>query len=606
MSRRLRFPVFASTRTPLAVLATLVPALLLAGQAQARFEWRDVVQDVRILPDGVVEVRDERTLWTTDDFGEAFVCVQLRSGEQLTLIGDETTALSPGPAAVGLTQRCDGGTEVVVRQDTRVRERRVRFAYRLDGTVDAYSDVIQWYWNILERDRPVVLGYQLRVTIPGPMDAPFDAYVMRYANPEEPTVRLSQDRSLLEVAFERVPSGDGVEIRYLMDPALFTVQGDSAAFESLLRDQARVSGLEERERFWRAVRAHPAWGLLPAAGVVYLLLGILAAYRRVGREPQVEAMRYPFEPPRDIPPAPVATLISQHTTSSTMGPAWFATIMDLARRGHLRFEGEGRKLVIHVEQGPPDEPLETFEQAVLDYLVKAATSARSRHDPSSVTIAELTSYGRSHAQRFLASFGRQVKAWGEEYFGGPYLTPESLAARNRWTVRSLLVGLAVGVVIWATVDVAMVLAIAAAGACLVLLIVAGYALPAWRPEIAQEHAGWIGFRRTLTDYTRMRDAPPDFFMLWDRYYTYAAALGVAERYLRTLQRAAPAAGVDQRQMTQRAVWLGAAGRTSDLSQMSRSISQLSSALASSGASASSGGSSSGGGGGGGGGSSGGR
>ena len=127
--------------------------LLALGLAEARFEWRDVVQDVRILPDGGVEVRDERTLWTSEDFREAFVCVHLRSGERLTLLEGETGALSPGPNAIGLSQPCDGGTEVVVRQDARVRERRVRFAYRLDGTVDAYSDVIQWYWNILERDR---------------------------------------------------------------------------------------------------------------------------------------------------------------------------------------------------------------------------------------------------------------------------------------------------------------------------------------------------------------------------------------------------------------------------------------------------------------------
>ena len=187
--------------------------LLLAGLSFARFEWRDVVQDVRILPDGGVEIRDERTLWTTQDFGEAFLCVHLRSSERLNLLEGETVALSPGPNAIGLTQPCDGGTEVVVRQDARVSERRVRFAYRLDGTVDAYSDVVQWYWNILERDRPVVLGYQLRVTAPGPMHAPFDAFVMRYDNPEEPIVRLSPDRSVLEVTFERVPVGDGVEIR---------------------------------------------------------------------------------------------------------------------------------------------------------------------------------------------------------------------------------------------------------------------------------------------------------------------------------------------------------------------------------------------------------
>jgi uncharacterized membrane protein YgcG len=589
------------------MVALAVAALLGLGSGLAqRFEWRDVVQDVRIASDGSVEVRDERTLWTDGDFAEAFVCVHLSGQQRLILLADETGAISPGPPATGLVQPCAGGTEMVVRQQARVSQRRVRFAYRLEGTVDSYGDVVQWYWNVLERDRPAVRGYRARVTAPGPMAEPFDAYVTRYANPEEPRVTLSADRSVLEVEFSRVPAGDGVEIRYLMDPDLFETRGERLGFEALLRDQARVAGLHERERAMRAVRGHPAWGLLPLAGVLWLALGIAGAYRQVGREPRVEAMRYPFEPPRDIPPAAVVTLLDQHGSSSAMGPAWSATIMDLARRGHLRFEGEGRRLEVHLETGS-DEPLEGFEQTVLNYLAAAAGSGRSgRRDPSSVTIAELTSHGRTHAQRFLASFGRQVRAWAEGFYGGPYLTPESVAARNAWTLRSVLVGVAIGVLIWATVDVALLLAIGGAAACVALLFIAAFALPAWRPEIARERAAWLGFRRTLTDYTRMRDAPPDFFRLWDRYYAYAAALGVAERYLRTLQRAAPAAGVDQRSMAQQAAWLGAAGSARDLGQVSRSISQLSSALASAGASASSGGSSSGGGGGGGGGSSGGR
>ena len=591
-------------RGRLVVLALV--ALLVGAHAHGRFEWRDVVQDVRILPDGSVEVRDERTLWTNEDFGEAFVCVVLRSGERLSLIEGETAALSPGPSAVGLTQSCSGGTEVVVRQSQRVQERRVRFAYRLEGTVDAYSDVVQWYWNILERDRPVVLGYRLQVSAPGAMAAPFDAYVMRYANPEEPRVTLSSDRSTLTVAFDRVPAGDGVEIRYLMDPALFTVSGARPGFEALLRDQAAVSGVQTRERFWRVLRGHWLWALLPLAGLAYLGNGILGAYRRVGREPEVAAMRYPFEPPRDVVPAAVRTVMHQEVQASSMGPAWFATIMDLARRGHLAFQGEGRSLTIALQPHPADDPLEVFEQGVIDYLRSAAGSGRSgRRDPNSVTIAELRSYGQRHARLFLARFGSQVKAWAEGYYGGPYLTPESLAERNRWTLRAVGVGAAIGVVIWLTVDLAMVLSIVAAVACLALLITASVVLPAWRPEMAVEHAAWKGFKRTLTDYTRMKDAPPDFFMLWDRYYVYAAALGVAERYLRTLQRAAPAAGMDQRSMVSRGVWLGA-GSARDLGQMSRSIGSLASALASSGASASSGGSSSGGGGGGGGGSSGGR
>lgn len=55
-----------------------------------------------------------------------------------------------------------------------------------------------------------------------------DAFAMRYSNPEEPRVALSDDRALLKVEADRVPTGDGVEIRYLMDPRLFGATREDA------------------------------------------------------------------------------------------------------------------------------------------------------------------------------------------------------------------------------------------------------------------------------------------------------------------------------------------------------------------------------------------
>lgn len=137
----------------------LPPLLLLLagalGSAYAQdFRWLDVRQQVTVQPDGAVIVRDERTLSTRGDFGEAFICVALAPGQTLTLL--EGGALSPGPAAEALQQPCEEGEgqEVVLRQAERVAERRVFFTYRLEGTLEAYSDVVAWYWEILERDRP--------------------------------------------------------------------------------------------------------------------------------------------------------------------------------------------------------------------------------------------------------------------------------------------------------------------------------------------------------------------------------------------------------------------------------------------------------------------
>lgn len=587
------------TRTLRPVVLVLL-ALSLAV-AHARFEWRDVVQEVTIAADGSVVVDDVRTLWTPDeDFAEAFICVGHPGGVTLTLLDGSGPVVSP-VAARAFQQPCSAGTEVVVRHAQRIRESRVRFVYRLDGTVDAYTDVVQWYWNLVQLDHPPIVGYRLTVRAPGPMAMPYDAYVMRYANPEAPRVSLSADRSVLSVAFDRVPPGDGVEIRYLMDPALFELRGTRPGLEDLLRDQARVAGVEGRARLLRAVRGHPAWGLLPLAWLAWLAAGVFGAYRRVGREPRGYGMKYPFEPPRDLPPAAVTAMQSQQFSGGgAMGPAWFATIMDLARRGLIRFEGEGRKLRILLLPGADTSGLESFEQQVLDYLTQAARARRRAANPDELPLPDLERYGKTHAQSFLQRWGPLVRKWVEGFMGGPLTTKESRAEANRWALRGLLALAAAIVLAIATVDAARVIAIVAAVAAVVLLITASTALPSWRPEVGREVAAWQGFKRTLSDYSRMKDAPPDFFLLWDKYYVYAAALGVAERFLRTLQRVAPTKDVDQAQLARQGAWLGSSN-LSNLAGVSKAAQSLSGALAKAGASASSGGSSSGGGGGGGGG-----
>ena len=76
---------------PSVLLLSLVLTLFASAGAQA-FEWRDVEQLAEIQADGSVIVYDTRTLWTDDDFGEAFICFELE--------GRQTIELLPGSGAV--------------------------------------------------------------------------------------------------------------------------------------------------------------------------------------------------------------------------------------------------------------------------------------------------------------------------------------------------------------------------------------------------------------------------------------------------------------------------------------------------------------------------
>ena len=572
----------------------LVGLLSFVGWASAQdFTWRDVVQDVSIQADGSVIVRDERTLTTDEDFGEAFLCIDLEAGQTVTLL--EGGARSPGPAAEAFQQPCEdgsGGTELVVRQETRVSERRVFYRYRLEDSLDLYNDVVQWYWKILEETHPPVRGYDLTVQTPGAMKGPYDAYVHRLGNTELPTVSLSENRQLLRVHYDRVPEDRGVEIRYLMPPELFTVKGDRPGLERLLRDETRVAGLDKTRR-------NPLWGVLALLPIAGLGAGIMRAARKYKLD--IPAMQYPFEPPADRPPAAVPYFASRFAGSPS--PAFHATIMDLARRGYGVFDSKGGKFNMQLND-KNDSELLSFEREVLNYLKRAAKS--SQGDPDYLEFRELKRYSEKNLSSFLSSWWNGVGLWLSKELGGTRLEGRSQRAAGLWFVLALLAtgGCILGAVL--TLGAPQIAFFVGAVLCGVLGVLALSTIPAWRKEVAPEALGWQGFKRTLSDYTQMKRAPDDFFKLWEVYYCYAAALGVADKFLKNMKRAAPERG--ERGLSYAPLWLGhaSAGQFQSLGDVTSSLSSLSSALSSAGASASSGGSVSGGGGGGGGGSSGGR
>ncbi len=664
------------------------------------YQWRDVVQSVDIQSDGTVIVNDERTLSAggNDDFNEAFICLDLTANQNVELL--DGGALGPGPSAQAYTQPCEdgsGGTELVVEMDNEVRVtgRRVFYRYALSGALDYYRDVVQWYWIILEEDHPPVRYYELTVTAPGPMSAPYEAYVHRFGNPETPDVSLSEARDELRVTFDRIPDGDGVEIRYLMDPVLFDRRGSEVGLSQLLRDEERIIRASERRERWQnafnSVRQQiltwlsGAWQQLltwlsyvpsevifsPHWAVIAFVISFVRMKRdrqRVRRGYDLPEPEYLFEPPDDLPPALVSALLYEFDSEARLGAAFpdlkkgfGATVMDLARRGYGEFRTStdrssgffglifGRpsvKFEMQLNLDKDRDELLPFERKVLGYLLSAA---RRNGDPSYLTFKELQSHSLYKWRKFYGDWSLDTRVRAHDHFLPGYssrYTEESWEACQYWKRYAFKIG-ALGVALvfaaflfndqtglsdsmnasptlffWHLSGILGPIVVA------FLINVSSKSLPVLRDEIVVALNNWVAFARTLRDYSIMERAPDDFYKLWDRYFCYAAALGVARSYLANIKRGLADHGFDEQQTFQQTRWLAnnvsSSGLDSgrdviDVSALSSAVESVASALkaepkrssssggrSSSGGGASSGGSSGGGGGGGGGGSSGGR
>lgn len=604
-------------------------------------------------------------------------------------------AVSDGPSSSAFQQSCAGGTELVVKNSSRVTERRVVFVYEVENSLSYYSDVVEWYWQMVELDRPRIDGYELIVHFPEPLQEPYDAFVHRYTLlASEVNVQLNPQHTELHVGIRAINRNVGLDIRAFMPPGAFSKKGSQPGLEMLLLDEASFARLNvpgsptiryhapvqvragarfditgsvatqggraltdvnvkvgqspvesctinDGNTFTCTVTAEQtgtlpvtvaaidsgeyrgaqdfniasrSWlGMVRRSTVVALIIGLLLIvpvlyrlireYFRVGREPKPPAMKYQFEPPSDLPSAFALAIQHQKNSESTLKDALYATLLDLTRRGHLTLEQDKRLTNILIHENEEDT-LAGFERELLTFLRPAASKKTNR-----ITHNRLKKYMETRGASFMKKWAASIGLGLAEERGGPNTTEESRKATNQVVTHAMIALVAAIGGVFLLQGTASGYMIGAAIVLFVLAAIAHAAIPAFRPEIAVERAQWLSFKRTLNDYTVMKDAPTDFFKLWDEYFIYAAAFGVSARYLKNIARAAPLHGMNEQGLLASAYWLNRSGtmNMSNLASLASTATSISRSLSTATASASSGGSVGGGGGAsGGGGSSGGR
>lgn len=395
-----------------------------------------------------------------------------------------------------------------------VNERRVfTIKYVVEGPIRYYEDGDQIDWFAIAPDHAF----------------PIESATVTVDLPQEYTPRDSDPAAAYFVPAEITRSGSKVVFR-----ATRQINADEP-FEVRVQFPHNPAGRVAtwQAAFDRRAALEPVLNLLFGGGSILLLVvGSLATYYRwwaKGRDPVVGVVpKYLAEPPSDLPPAVVGTLVDEQADMRDI----LATLIDLARRGYLVIEEERSSGFLGIGGGPeftfkltgkPFDALRSYERLLLQKMFGKKTE---------VTLESLKN-------RFYKHIPRIKKALYAEVLKEGFFDADPESVRNRWVgggvaLLALAGTVAFGSLFFVTEDFlpgTLLCLPGALGVLGVVILVTGRSMPAKTARGAEEAAKWRAFREYLSNlkaYARVEDAVEQF----NDYLPYAVAFGLERTWTR--------------------------------------------------------------------------
>lgn len=598
----------------------LLLALVGMGFASGKsYRLERVEQDVYLQSSGLVRVVDTRSFVFEGTYREVYFNIDPHSGggvrfEKAESLDSRPVVYSVDGNRLSITagKPDNQGNLPPLATD---EARTFRFSYTLSKELDVAPDATLFDRQVLEPVHAPINSYILRLHTPQPVPERFRVFIFT-GQARIGTLEFDPAKQVATVRLAPVSENEFVRSRVILASRVFNSQTlSSPHFEKWLKEtEDQTKSFREQSR--RALEPTPAWvgwlGILPVGLLLMMFSKVLKAYWQGGREPAVEDVgRYYREPAEAIPPGLVPYVLHQQDPRwGKLGIAFSATLLEFARKGNLEFVRQRESSLFGVfgkeetrfrlKEVPKDTG--PFEQRVYSILQSAdngdgtiSPDELKKYFQSSTTLASQLAqipreeYEKKHGELIDPASNRQGKAWSLGLtIGGVLLL---VAAFLTVPVGIGLFGKVENPVLWSIASlVVLAAALGFSGLGMLILAITAYrSLPRWQPDKLLNARRWAAYRNFLADFSQMEQAPPEHFKLWDYHFVYAAALGVAERYLQNLRNLAQTRGRD----IVIPGWVGAntgnlnrsmatvndiAQMTQSLEQISRNLSNLESAL----------------------------
>ncbi len=516
-----------------AAFVALMLALLLATVVNAQdktLRWNRYDVNIAVQPNGDLVIEEtEEIAFTSGSFHFGYRAIPLDRVESLSDIqiferrGDRLIAYkqSNSEDEYTFTVSTNSNNERVIYWYFPYTENSIHtyiIRYVVKGGLRIYDGGDQVWWKAVPPDRNFpVLASQVKVILP----ATFNPDQLKYESYGAKADVYLADGSTVIFTANDIAGGDELEVRVQFPHGI--VQAKAPSWQAA--DDARRAAQEK-------------WG--PVFDIGFFFLGVLILFggplllyvlwylRGKDASPGIMA-EYITEPPDDLPPGAVGTLVDEKADMEDI----LATLVDLARRGAIHIEevnepgffgiGSGRDFVYYLK----DESIATkpYEKKLLQKIF----GSRKKRELSDL---------KQQFYTVIPTLKKQLYDDVVQYGFFP---------RSPDKTRKLYMGLGVAVLIFSVIIGFLLLALTSEYSGMAIcptismiitaigLVVVGRHMPRKTKTGAEAAARWLAFKRYLKNiekYGSLEEAKEQF----DKYLPYAIAFGIEKNYMRQFEK----------------------------------------------------------------------
>lgn len=429
------------------------------------------------------------------------------------------TAPSEGNFTVSVD---DGLYKIKLYAPSQNERKEFIFRYNLTRGVTVYRDIAQLNRKMVGKEWQNSIG-NISVTVNLPENVKKDDIYAFGHGPLTGNIEILDGKSVRYTLNDYRP-GEFLEVNLLFPKNILTsfnplLMKNKSALKEILDMEGKLAK-EANDARKRAIIGFYLRRVVLVLAVAWWLFLVVFIYLKNSKRYKVENEygEYFRELPDDYSPSIAGTLVSRNLYPS--GRELFAMLLDLVRKGHLKLEeGEKTTTLILQESG---KPLSEEEKFILNWYI------RELGDGEKIVLesVEASIKGRGGAKEF----NRNYERWRTIVYSDMLEKNLKMDKRDKF---STSLGIFTGIAYFIGGGMLVVYFQSELFILMILLgfILLPYTFSRKRASLEKEKAisRWEAFKKFLVDYSNLEEAKLASIELWEHYFVYAVALGVAEK-----------------------------------------------------------------------------